>query len=313
VQAWDDDQAQEGEASTLRALLEQVQRPFIIDDLASDARLSSSQRELLSRAKVRSGLVVPMIWQNHTLGALAVGSKQAAAFGAGDAQLLNAVAGQVTAIVRMSSLVEELQDVSTKLTKAQEATVLLLAAAAEAHDATTGQHLQRVQVLVEALARELGQSEEEAHTLGTAATLHDVGKLFVPESVLARDGPLDIAAWELMARHTTLGQRFLNGHTGFELAATIARHHHERWDGHGYPDRLAGDDIPETATIVTVADAFDAMTSDRPYAPPVSPNSAVTEILACSGKQFSPRVVEALLRLHERGELAVIEGAARAA
>jgi HD-GYP domain-containing protein (c-di-GMP phosphodiesterase class II) len=189
--------------------------------------------------------------------------------------------------------------------------VLLLAAAAEAHDATTGQHLQHMQVLVEALARELGESQEEARALGTAAVLHDIGKLFVPDSLLAGNGPLDDAGWELMKRHTTQGQQFLNGHPGFGLAAVIARHHHERWDGAGYPDGLAGERIPEAAAIVTVADAFDAMTSGRPYSRQLSLSSAITELRACSGAQFSPRVVEALLRLHERGELPVIEGAAR--
>jgi diguanylate cyclase (GGDEF)-like protein/PAS domain S-box-containing protein len=313
VQAWDDDQGQEGVASILRALLEEVQRPFIISDLPHDERLSPSQRELLVRAGLVSGLVVPMIWQGQTLGALAIGSRQAAAFGPADAQLVNAVAGQVTAIVRMSSLVDELQTASAQRTKTQEETVLLLAAAAEAHDGATGRHLQRVQALVEALARELGTPYEEARALGMAAVLHDIGKLFVPETVLASAGPLDGAGWVLMKRHTTLGEQFLNGHTSFEPAATIARHHHERWDGTGYPDGLAGVDIPAAATIVTVADAYDAMTSGRPYRGPLSLESAIAEILACSGTQFSPRVVEALLRLHQRGELPMVEGEARRA
>jgi len=181
---------------------------------------------------------------------------------------------------------------------------MLLASAAEAHDGATGRHLQRVRALVEALARELGQTQQEAGALGLAAVLHDIGKLFVPEAVLAGAGPLDDAGWELMKRHTTLGQQFLTGHSGFELATTIARHHHERWDGAGYPDGLAGEQVPQAATIVTVADAFDAMTRGRPYRRPRSLTRAVREIKACSGTQFSPRVVEALLRLHARGELA---------
>jgi polar amino acid transport system substrate-binding protein len=307
VQAWDDDQGQEGAVSILRGLLDQVQRPFIIDDLAQDERLSPAQRELLTAAGLRSGLIVPMIWQNKTLGVLAVGSKRGAAFGPSDAQLLSAVAGQVTAIVRMNGLVDELQAASAQLTRAQEETVLLLAAAAEAHDGATGRHLQRVEALVKALARELGHSEQEAAALGMAAVLHDIGKLFVPETVLARAGPLDDAGWELMKRHTTLGQQFLAGHTGFELAARIARHHHERWDGAGYPDGLTGEQIPEAASIVTVADAFDAMTRGRPYRRPLSLARAVREIKSCSGTQFSPRVVKAFLRLHKRHELTVDE------
>jgi putative two-component system response regulator len=244
-----------------------------------------------------------MVWQGQTLGALAVGSKQQGAYAPADARLLNTVCAQVTAIVRMSSLVEELQQASAQLTEGHEETVILLAAAAEAHDGTTGQHLHRMQSLVQALALELSHSEAEAKEIGLAAVLHDIGKLFVPETVLTSSRPLGKQDWAVMKRHTTLGQQFLSGHHGFALATTIARHHHERWDGTGYPDGLAGEQIPEAATIVSVADAFDAMTSHRRYRQRLSVVDAVAEIAACSGTQFSARVVEALLRLHKRGEL----------
>jgi diguanylate cyclase (GGDEF)-like protein len=314
VEAWNREQRSDSpEPHPLRLLFGRTSRPVILDDPWNTELLLKPQRDILRAGKLRSVLVAPMIWQDQLVGSLGVASTQEAAFGPRDAQFLAAVATQVTAIVRMATLVDELQASSTHLEQAHEETVLLLAAAAEAHDGATGQHLQRVQALAEALARELGQSEEEARALGTAAVLHDIGKLFVPETVLTSAGPLDDAGWELMKRHTTLGQQFLIGHAGFELATTIARHHHERWDSTGYPDRLAGEEIPEPATIVTVADAFDAITSGRPYRAPRSVDSAIAEISACSGTQFSPRVVEALLRLHERGKLPVIEGEARRA
>jgi HD-GYP domain-containing protein (c-di-GMP phosphodiesterase class II) len=106
-----------------------------------------------------------------------------------------------------------------------------------------------------------------------------------------------------MKHHTTWGAEFLAGRPGFELAATIARSHHERWDGGGYPDGLAGEAIPESAAIVAVADSFDAMTSDRPYRTARSVAAAMREIAACSGKQFSPSVVHALARLHRQRKL----------
>ena len=109
--------------------------------------------------------------------------------------------------------------------------------------------------------------------------------------------------WELMQQHTTWGAAFLSDRPGFELAATIARCHHERWDGSGYPEGLTGEAIPEAATIVTVADAFDAMVSDRPYRAKRPFDEAVQEIVACSGSQFNPKVVEALVRLHKRNAL----------
>jgi putative two-component system response regulator len=203
----------------------------------------------------------------------------------------------------MASLVEELQTSSTKLQGAQTETVLMLAAAAEAHDHTTGAHLQSLRALSEALALELDKTEDTARELGLAASLHDIGKIRVPNSVLGSSGLLSESEWEVMRRHTTWGADFLSGRLGFELAATIARSHHERWDGNGYPDGLAAHNIPEAARIVTVADAFDAMISDRPYRAGRSIDAALEEIAACSGTQFAPDVVEALVRLHERGAL----------
>ena len=106
-----------------------------------------------------------------------------------------------------------------------------------------------------------------------------------------------------MKQHTVWGAEFLSDRPEFETAAVIARSHHERWDGTGYPDGLSDGDIPEPATIVSVADSFDALISDRPYRKGGSVAEAVAEISACSGKQFSPNVVEALVRLSERGGL----------
>ena len=115
----------------------------------------------------------------------------------------------------------------------------MLASAAEAHDHTTGRHLQRVRQISEALARELGYDDERAAALGMAATLHDIGKIRVPDSVLGSSNSLAEAEWVLMKQHTLWGSAFLGEQPGFELAASVARHHHERWDGGGYPDGLA--------------------------------------------------------------------------
>jgi putative two-component system response regulator len=180
---------------------------------------------------------------------------------------------------------------------------MLLAASAEARDHATGLHLESVRAITEALARELGYREEEAKELGMAAVLHDIGKVRVPDSLLISTGTLADEEWELMKHHTTWGAEFLAGRPGFELAGVIARSHHERWDGGGYPDGLAGEAIPEAAAIVAVADSFDAMTSDRPYRAARSVAAAMREIAACSGKQFSPRVVQALVRLHRQRKL----------
>ncbi len=308
VEAWNREQRRDSpEPHPLRLLFARSPRPVILDDPWTTELLLAPQREILRAAKLRSVLVAPMIWQGQAVGSLGVASRREAAFRPSDAQFLTAVATQVTAIVRMATLVEELQSTSTNLQKAQTETVMLLAAAAEAHDHTTGLHLLGIRAVATALARELGYRDEEAQALGLAAVLHDIGKMSVPDAILSTSGPLRNEEWGIMKRHTVWGEEFLAGRPGFELAATIARSHHERWDGSGYPDGLSAETIPEAATIVAVADSFNAMTSDRPYreARPVA--EVVQEIAACSGKQFNPRVVEALLRLYERGALPRVE------
>ena len=233
----------------------------------------------------------------------------AAAFGPRDAQFLAAVANQVTAIVRMAGLVDSLQKATDRLSGSQAETVMMLAAAAEAHDHTTGLHLLSIRSLSEAIAQELGYAPAAVRELGLAATLHDIGKISVPDSVLSSpirfdSDDLDIARmWQTMKRHSLWGAEFLAGKPGFELAAKVARWHHERWDGGGYPDGIAGDAIPEEVRIVTVADALDAMVQDRPYRAGRPAAEAIQELLRCRGQQFDPAVVEAALTLYERGEL----------
>ncbi len=278
-----------------------------MDNLQHDERLSPKERALLAIGGLRSALMVPMLWQGEMLGTISVASKRAAAFGPRDAEFMTSVAAQATAIVRMSLVLEELRATSTRLRDSHTETVVLLAAAAEAHDSTTGRHLLGIRVITEALARELGYAETDAEEIGLASTLHDIGKIRVPDSILANSGELSDADWRVMKQHTTWGAEFLAGRPEFGPAAVIAQTHHERWDGTGYPDGLASDAIPEPAMIVSVADAFDALTSDRPYRSGRSIEAAVEEIVACSGTQFSPNVVDALVRLSERGELQRIQ------
>ena len=278
-------------------------RPRIVRDLAQEPRFTDAQREMLERAGLKSAMVAPMLWNNDLIGVLGVASEREDAFTPHDAQVLSAVATQVTAIVSMETLVDELQAASGRIGLAHVETVMLLAAAAEAHDRTTGKHLQNVRTISEQLARELGHGDEDARELGLAAVLHDMGKIRVADSVLANTGRLSSEEWELMQHHSVWGEQFLAGRSGFELAARIARSHHERWDGGGYPDGLKAGQIPEAAAIVAVADSFDAMTSDRPYKPGRSSAAAIQEIVACSGTQFSPKVAHALVQLYKERKL----------
>ncbi len=307
IDAWNREQRDDGtEPHPIRLLFERSPRPVILNDPWNDELLLPPQREILRAAGLRSVLVAPLIWQDHVLGSLGVASKQEAAFAPADAQFLSAIATQVTAIMRMETVVVALQASSANLSQAHEETVLLLAAAAEAHDRTTGLHLQGVRDLTEALARELGYAEADATALGLASVLHDIGKIWVPDAILASPANLEANQWKIMKHHTIWGADFLEDHSGFGLAATVALHHHERWDGGGYPEGIAGDAIPEAATIVAAADALDAITHDRPYRAGRSVDEAVAEIAAYSGKQFNPKVVAALERLHQRNELPAV-------
>jgi len=127
----------------------------------------------------------------------------------------------------------------------------------------------------------------------------------VPKEILLSPEKLSATEWAVVKQHTTWGADFLFNRSEFKLAARVAQHHHERWDGHGYPAGLRGPEIPEEATIVAVADAFDAMTHDRPYHAALTKDDAIGRIVAASGTQFNPNVVHALVRLQGRGPVEV--------
>ena len=292
-----------GGVQPLRPILEKTKHPIIIDDVQQDLRLPERMRAILKQGGIRAGLIVPLLWQDQVIGSVAAGRTNVGDFTQTDAQLLVTVSGQIATILRTASLVENLQEASANLAASQADTVVLLAAAAEAHDQTTGTHLQALRWLAEALALELGWEAERAKQVGLAAVLHDIGKIRVAEAVLAKPGALSNEEWDLMKMHTVWGAEFLAGHRGFDLATEIARSHHERWDGGGYPDGLSSEEIPVAATLVAVADAFDAITSDRPYRAARSIEEAMVELQAASGSQFNPDVVEAMVRLHKQGRL----------
>jgi putative two-component system response regulator len=135
----------------------------------------------------------------------------------------------------------------------------------EARDPNTGDHCDRLARRAGRFGRWLGLGPSECVALERAGVLHDIGKIAIPDAVLFKPGALDDAEWELMRRHPVVGAELLEGMSSMNLIVPIVRHHHERWDGHGYPDGLAGTEIPSLARIFQVVDAFDALTSVRPY------------------------------------------------
>lgn len=169
--------------------------------------------------------------------------------------------------------------------------------AIEAKDAYTRGHSDRVAKYSYLLARRMGFDDDQAEMVRTAAILHDIGKIGVRDWVLTKKEPLTPGDWEEIRRHPELGEKILRPITLLAPALAVVRHHHERYDGSGYPDGLKGEEIPISARIVSAADAFDAMTSNRPYRQPFPADRALRELVANGGTQFDPRVVEAFRAL----------------
>lgn len=174
------------------------------------------------------------------------------------------------------------------------ATVEALAGLVEARDHCTGEHVDAVAALAVRLALELGLDTSDAHTIGLAARLHDVGKVAIPDAILRKPGRLNAEEAELMQTHPAVGAAVIARVPALSPLAPIIRGHHEWWNGTGYPDRLMGDEIPLGARIVTVADAYKAMTADRPYRRGCPPAVALNELRRCAGTQFDPAVVDKL-------------------
>ena len=164
----------------------------------------------------------------------------------------------------------------------------------ELKEGYAGEHTAAVSGLALALATELKLGPDERRCVELGALLHDVGKLSIPDRVLTKPGPLNELEWAAMRRHAALGERLLAHILDQADVLAIVRSHHERWDGSGYPDGKSGEDIPLSARIVAVADAFQAMIEPRPYRAPRTRASALQEIASQSGRQFDPACVEAL-------------------
>jgi putative nucleotidyltransferase with HDIG domain len=179
---------------------------------------------------------------------------------------------------------------AVEIAQRQRDGMVALARGAEAKDTDTGDHVVRVQLLAEELARATGVDAERAADIGWSAMLHDVGKLHVPDRILLKPGPLSADEWAIMRRHPVWGAEILAQGDGFEVARRIARWHHENIDGSGYPDGLRGERIPLEARIVRIADAFDAITHQRPYKPARGIEWALDELARCAGTQFDPEL-----------------------
>jgi hypothetical protein len=202
---------------------------------------------------------------------------------------------------REGRLLEGLAELHERLEQDLQRVVKALTGAAAAKDEYTEGHLQRVNAYALEVGRRLGLDARELELLQIASTLHDIGKIGIPETILNKEGPLDAGERDVMQRHPEIGARLLTRVDGLRDAATLVLHHQERWDGRrdgefpGYPGGLAGDQIPLGARIIAVVDAFDAMTTDRPYRRALPGAQARDVLRSEAGHQFDPRVVAIFL------------------
>jgi putative nucleotidyltransferase with HDIG domain len=196
-----------------------------------------------------------------------------------------------------------------QLKQAYEASLTALANAIDVRDRYTRGHVERVTAYAMAIASCMDWPEWRVEQLRFGAILHDIGKIHIRETTLFKETPLSPEEWDEIKQHPINGAEMIKDIPYLSSAIPIVRYHHERWDGKGYPDRLAGEAIPVEARIVAVADAFDAMTTERPYSPSRDLEDAFEEILNCIGVQYDPNVVKAFQAAWNLGEIHKIKAA----
>jgi putative nucleotidyltransferase with HDIG domain len=274
-------------------------RPLIYNP-PGDGETGSGQIDTITGST--AALCVPLVSSEGIIGAVTVGSREPDfRFTSDDVRLLSTIANHATIAVGNIELFSSLQD-------AYIATVRALAAAVDAKDPYTRGHSDRVAEYSMAIAAKLDLNAEQRTALEMAAYLHDIGKIGIREEILLKPGKLDDDQMAQMRHHPLIGANILRPVAFPWAIAPVVRHHHEHWDGKGYPAGLRGEEIPLLARILSVADSYEAMTSDRPYRHGRSAEEGITELKRCSGTQFDPRVVDAfvdVLKEEERDRAAI--------
>ncbi len=274
-------------------------QPEVIHDVTADPRwIGDASRQF----DTRGILAVPLVSRGRVIGVLQLlNSVDGDRFSDDDLRRMRLFAGPLAHALENARLYARLQRTFVE-------TVTAMADAVERRDPYTGGHLHRVVAYSMVLGETLGLPPQELETLRLGATLHDIGKIGVPDGVLLKPGPLDAAEAEIMRRHTIDGAAIVQRIESLRPLVPIVRSHHERLDGSGYPDGLTGDRIPLAARIVAVADTFDAMTTSRPYRRAMVTESAAAEIRRVRGTHLCPNVVTAFEELYDAGRFTIDEG-----
>jgi response regulator RpfG family c-di-GMP phosphodiesterase len=264
--------------------------PNLIPDVRADQRAAAMP--ITEQAGVGAFVSVPVRFHDGRLyGTLCAASHSAQpSIGYRELQFLHVFARIIADGLERDAIQREAEKLRVQATAAHA-----LAAAVQARDAYTADHSVGVVAYAGAVARRLGLGDEASLEVEQVALLHDIGKIAIPDAILRKPGPLNDDEWELMQTHSAEGEKLVRRAPGLEHMAPAIRAEHERWDGTGYPDGLRGDRIPIASRITFVCDAYEAMTTDRPYRKALSREQARAEIEAGSGTQFWPLGVEAFL------------------
>jgi len=248
----------------------------------------------LKEQGVKSALSVPLIAKDRMIGVLNIDrSTSAAQFSQPNLSVVASFAGQLAMAIDNARVYSDLEGHFL-------GTITALAAAVDAKDPYTFGHSSGVTDHAIAIAQGLGLTEREIETLRKASILHDIGKIGIDGSILNKPGPLDAEEREIMQQHPSIGANILGSLDFLEDVVPIVFYHHEHFDGRGYPAGMAGEDIPLGARIISVADAYNAMTSDRPYRSALGLAQATRELKAHAGTQFDPKVVDVFLPILAR-------------
>lgn len=271
---------------------------ILIEDTQS--REPSSEEVLSESQGVKSALCVPLLDRGHTIGVLYTDVlKRKRSFSQEDLQLLTAIAAPTTVQIKNIQFMQEIQ-------QAYLDTLSVLANAIEARDHYTVGHTWRVTRMALAMVDHMGCDQEKRKYTEMGGILHDVGKIAVEDSILRKTGPLSPEEYQKMQLHPEHGARMLKDVEFLRPVVPYVLFHQERWDGKGYPFGLSKDEVPWEGRLLAVCDAFDAMTSHRPYRKSMEPKEAVGELRRYRGKQFDPQMVDTFLEVWAKGEVARI-------
>lgn len=277
----------------ISGMVAQNARPIFVENIETDSRFSQTNRPHYTTP---SFISVPLKIKNKIIGVVNVSNKKSPSeLTERDLRLLTILADQAAISLENLELYQNLQQLYMQ-------TIQTLVQAIDAKDAYTKNHLNRATYYARAVAKEMHLPETMVRNIEWAALMHDIGKIGISEQILNKPGSLTVEERGVVRAHPVIGERIIAPVSFLADVSPLILYHHERYDGKGYPEGLIGEEIPLGSRIVSLIDAFDAMTSDRPYRRALTKKEAIEEMEKSSGTQFDPRVVQIFLKILEREE-----------